>query len=220
MAKKYVIETTATGRKQWAALKRSHSHHHHLTGHHEYYRVTQEEWNAMVERERELQKSNKGLENENDTLKAALLTSQADIHRLNNHVVPRLQDQVASLFAENQSLRRSIDNVGDRNYKHHREVDRLNLKIEKLETENKLTRDENEDLRVRIKALSKQLDQGFNRRINELIQELDHWKEHFRHIKERYDYLKQQHEKLLDALEARTRKMEAYEDILKRRGII
>ncbi|KFA62323.1 hypothetical protein S40285_06365 [Stachybotrys chlorohalonatus IBT 40285] len=228
MSRKYYIETTHTGRKQWVLpLKRSHSHshhHHHHSHHHgtekEYYKVACGEWERLVEKEQELEKSNRALVLERDTLKVALANSQGDTHQYKTVVVPQLQEQLAILRSENHSLRRYIDDVGDRSSKYYQEVERLEGKVKKFECLTGELREENADLKARVKALSKQLEQSLTRRVADLKKELDEEKGHCNSLHTKWKELRDRYTDTLNVLDARTRKMEAYEDILIRRGII
>jgi predicted nucleic acid-binding Zn-ribbon protein len=96
-------------------------------------------------------------------------------------------------------------------------MERLNLIIAKLDAENKEFKEENADLKIRVKALSKQLDQSFNRRIADLTKELEYWKENARGVRSRYEDIRQRYEDTLDALERQMKRIERYEDILRRR---
>lgn len=230
MSPRFWVETKPTGEKQFV-LKRSHSHghrhhHHHDHGHeyfkvdhHGHHKVTRDEWKSLLERERVLEESNIGLATENHSLKSNLAAAQADANRL-SALVPQLQTQISALYADNESLRRSIDNAGEHSARHYREVERLEHKVDKLEKEKKDVKDENADLRVRLRALSRQLDEGFNRRVDDLVRDVDYWKAQCRSWKSKFDDLRHRHDVILTTLEARTEKMDAYEEILKRRRII
>lgn len=239
MSPKYVIETTSSGKQKFVKLKRSrshghsHDHHHHLFDHHhhhrhchdeeprrDYYKVSVEEWNILKERERILDEQNRALADENKSLRDNLSAAQAEVHRLEHCVIPDLQAQNNILYADNQSLRRSIDNAAEQAAKHHADMDKLQCKADKLEKENKEVKDENCDLRQRIRALSKQLDQSYNRRVADLAHELAHFKEEAQYWKARFENVKCRLCEALDTLDIRTERMRAYEEILKRRGIM
>lgn len=221
MSKRFWVETSPSGRQQFV-LKRSrshgHHHHHHHHGHDhvkvdkDHYTVTREEWNSLVERGRALEESNIALASDNRGLKT-------ELDRL-NCLVPQLQNQNAALYAENESLRRSVQNAGDHSARYSREVERLEIKVDKLEKEKRDIKDENSDLRVRVKSLSKQLDDSFNRRVTDLVREVDYWKDQYRMWRSKHDDLGRRHDVILLTLDTRTDKMKAYEDILKRHRII
>lgn len=179
-----------------------------------------EEWNILKERERVLDEQNRSLVGENKTLSASLSAAQAEIHRLENCVIAELQTQNNTLYADNQSLRRSIDNATEQAAKQCAEIEKLQCKVDKLEKENKETKDENCDLRSRIRSLSRQLDQSCNRRLSDLGRELEHWKNEARCWKLRFEGVDRRLCEALDMLEMRTERMKSYEEILKRRGII
>lgn len=240
MSRKYLIETTSSGKQKFVKLKRSrsygnsHSHdHHHLFDHHhhhrhchdhdpcrEYYKVSVEEWNVLKERERILDEQNRSLIDENKSLRASLAAAQAEVHRLEHCVIPELQSQNNTLYADNQSLRRSIDNAAEQAAKHNAEMERMQSKVDKLQKENKEGKEENCDLRSRIRSLMKQLDRSCNQPLSDLAREVAHWKEEARYWKSKFEDLERRHCEVLDVLEMRTERMEAYEEILKRRRII
>lgn len=229
MSHRYYVETSTTGSRQFVKLKRSrsyhHDHHHHRrrhSHHHdddkvviqpvapcesEYYRISKEEWTILKERDRILTDNNKILTNDNNDLRASLADAQAEAHRLGHVVVPDLQCQIATLVADNAGLRRSLDAATEHAEKHHREADRLQGKVDRLEKEAKDARDEIADLRCRLKALTKQLDGNCNRRLAEMAKELDYWRDQARSWKCRFE----------DKLEFRTQRVGTYDDILKRR---
>lgn len=222
MSRKFYVETNSSGKPHFVKLKRSrsHHHHHHHDDHHhhehrhhtrrhshweedycrpEYYKVSREEWNVLKERERLLDENNKALLEENKCLRGNMAAVQEEVTRLQHCVVPELQARNDSLFAENASLRKSIDTAAGHASKHHIELDRLQCKVDSVEKENC-------DLRTRIRNLTRQLDSSRDRRVQELYKEVRYWKDKFADIQE--------------VLDLRTRRMEAYEDILRRRGII
>ena len=236
MSRRFYIETSADGHHQFVKLKRSRSHHdpghhhhhhrrrhsHHPEDHHhhhhapydsDHYLIRKDEWDILKERDRILTDNNKILTTENQDLRAALADSQAEAHRLAHMVVPDLQCQVAALQSDNAGLRRSLDTAAEHAEKHHREVDRLQTRVEKLEREGRDLRDVNADLRSRIKALKDQLDGSCNRRIADLTREVHYWKDQTRHWKCRF-------EDLADRLEFRTQRVDPFDDILKRRTVV
>ncbi|KAI9171003.1 hypothetical protein HJFPF1_00482 [Paramyrothecium foliicola] len=221
MSKRYYLETTTSGRQQFV-LKRSrshgHHHHHHYRHHHDpSCKVSYEEWKNLLERERTLEESNRALCAENNALRGSLSSAEGENHRLTSVVVPQLQAQVAALEADNKSLRRSIENAGGWSAKHHREMDKLNDKISKLEAENREVKEENTDLKIRVKALSKQLDQSFNRRIADLIKEADYWHDYACKQKTKYEDISRRYEAMFDTMERQLRDIDRLKELLRRR---
>lgn len=226
MTKRWFVETTPEGRQQFVSVKRSRSYsgRHDRVHEIDYVKVSLDEWNSLVEKERRLEEINKSVVDENNRLKT---TSQADAKRLAVVVVPSLEKQIASLSIENEALRRSIDKTGDSSSKHHREEDRLRYKVAKFEADNLVLREENAALREKNRSLSRQIDQSFSRRVSELVAEADTWKYHYRHWRSRYDELLKRYNDIFDLMETRTKKMKgyeeksnAYEDILRRNEML
>ncbi|KAG9256410.1 uncharacterized protein F5Z01DRAFT_509387 [Emericellopsis atlantica] len=230
MSRRYYIETSSMGKQQFVKLKRSRSHHHHREHHHhrhyeldycpDYYKVSKEEWNTLKLRERSLEEQNCALADENKALRASLAASQAETQRLEQCVIPDLQAANAALLADNDSLRRSIDNAADHASKHAGEVAKLQCKVDKLERELKESKEETCDLRSRIRNLTRQLDGSCSRRVSELLKELSYWKHETRFWKDKWEDLNRRHHEMLDTLESRTERMESYEEILRRRRIV
>lgn len=234
------METSLGGKPKFVKLKRSQSHHersHHDHHHHhhrhrelehghkhykesEYYMVRIEDWKILKDRDRILSDnnqalgdSNKSLITENQDLRTSISAVQAEAHRLEHAVIPDLQCQIASLQADNQSLRRSVDNAADQASKHNKELDKLQCRIDKLEKENKEFRDDNHDLRTRVRALLRQLDQSCNRRMSDLVREVDYWKDEGKYWKSKYY-------EIIDDMDIRTERMKSYEEILRRNGFL
>ncbi|KAG6010891.1 hypothetical protein E4U21_002560 [Claviceps maximensis] len=182
MSRKFYIETSPTGKSQFVSIKRSRSqgnHHdhphqhchkkHHVSHHHhhpsqetyfeaqEYYRVRVEDWNRIKERERCLEEKNTRLVADVSALKASLATAQAEADKLNQVVVPQLQTQITVLTADNEALRKSLENAGNNEGKHCREEEKLNHTIEKLDKEKKELKDENGSLKDRLKQAMEKL---------------------------------------------------------------
>ncbi|KAM0251316.1 hypothetical protein ACHAQJ_008210 [Trichoderma viride] len=226
MAKRWFVETSPEGRQQFVAIKRSRSYggHHNRVREIDYVKVSLEEWNALVEKERRLEEINKTVVDECNRLKS---TSQAEAKRLAVVVVPSLEKQVAVLTIENEALRRSVDKTGDSSSKHHREEERLRYKVAKFEADNLALREENAGLREKNRSLSRQIDQSFSRRVSELVGDVEFWKHQYRHWRARYDELLKRYNDIYDLMETRTKKMKtyqekmvAYEDILRRNDMI
>ncbi|KAK5997887.1 hypothetical protein PT974_00253 [Cladobotryum mycophilum] len=223
MSKRYFVETAPGGRQQFVSVKRTRSYggHHHHVREIDYIKVSLDEWNGLVEKERKLQEVNKSVVDECNTLKSTLLATQADNKRLNTVVIPGLDKQIACLTADNEALRRSLDHVGDHSSKHHREEDKLRSKVVKLEKDNIELRNENLNLLERNKSLQKQTDGGsYGRRVAELIADVEYWKNLSRSWRSRYLGLRQRYDEIYDLLETRSKKLRAYEDILQRNNMI
>ncbi|KAK7419154.1 hypothetical protein QQX98_003493 [Neonectria punicea] len=217
MSRRCYVETDPEGRKQFVSIKRSKSYGHHTHRHScDYYTVSREEWKAIAERTHALEEANQAFGIQNDTLRANLSIAQAEAHRLSHAVVPQLQEQVASLSAENQALRFSLENSTGS----HREIAKLRHKVSKLEKENQHAKDENLDLRHRLRELSKQVDQGQHRRVAELTKEVEYWSNQRRFWKTKFEELQERFNGLFSILDAKTEKIEVYEDILRRHRIL
>lgn len=222
MSGRYWVETSPTGRQQFVALKRSQSHgHHHRHRHYDrdYYKVSIDEWTRLMERERDYAEENQKFAAENKSLKANLSAVQTENIRLSKTVIPQLQSQISCLYNENEDLRRA-NCGGDDSSRYHRQVERLQEKVAKLERDYKDVLDENNDFRHRLRELSKQLDGNANRRVEELKKNVSYWKNLYERMAKRYDDLLVKYDSLQSILEVRTRKMQAYEDILKRHRIL
>lgn len=217
MSRRYYMETFPDGRQQFVTLKRSKTFHHHRHSC-DYYKVSREEWNSLVDRNRALEKANHAFGAQNDSLRANLSAAQAEIQRI-SCLIPQLEGQIASLQAENHSLRCALESGGGGG-RIHRDTERLRMKVCKLEKENKEIKDENADLRHRVRELSKQLDQSFSRRVSELTKEVEYWKGMCNFWKHKYEELREQHVKILSIYDAKTEKLARFEDIIKRHRII
>ena len=223
MAKRWFVETTPEGRQQFVSIKRSRSYggHHNRVREIDYIKVSLDEWNALVDKERKLEELNKSVVDEVNRLKSTAATDQAEAKRLTVVVVPGLEKQIGVLTIENEALRRSIDKtIGDSSSKHLREEERLRFKITKLEADNLELREENAGLREKNRSLSRQLEQSFSRRVSELLGDVEFWKHQYKHWRSRYDELLKRYNDIFDLMETRTRKMKAYEDILRRNDMI
>ncbi|KZZ91525.1 hypothetical protein AAL_06761 [Moelleriella libera RCEF 2490] len=229
MSRRFYLETTPTGKKQFVSVKRSRSdghdgHHYH---HHnpcletqDYYKVKVDEWNRIKERERCLENANACLAMEINTLKAALVVSQGEAHQLQQVVIPKLQDQVKVLVTDNENLRKSLDKACQSEAGHGREEEKLKQTVEGLEREKKEIKEENSSLKGKVEHLKRQVEQGCGRRVSELIREIDQWRERSRYWKGRYEETKRLHDDVCFVLDIRQDKIRAYEEILKRRRII
>ncbi|TFA98708.1 hypothetical protein CCMA1212_009619 [Trichoderma ghanense] len=223
MAKRWFVETTPEGRQQFVSIKRSRSYggHHNRVREIDYIKVSLEEWNALVDKERKLEEINKSAVDEVNRLKSTAATAQAEAKRLTVAVVPGLEKQIGVLTIENEALRRSVEKtVGDSSSKHHREEERLRFKITKLEADNLELREENAGLREKNRSLSRTLEQSFSRRVSELLGDVEFWKHQYKHWRSRYEELLKRYNDIFDLMETRTRKMKAYEDILRRNDMI
>ncbi|QPG97835.1 hypothetical protein C2857_006923 [Epichloe festucae Fl1] len=235
MSRRFYVETSAAGKNQFVSIKRSrshgHRHHHHHHHHHlpkhdpcletrDYYKVRVDEWDRIKERERCLQDTNSRLVAEVNTLKASLASAQAEAHDLCHVVVPQLQKQISVLAADNEALRKSLDNACNNEGRHCREEDKLKQTIDGLEKEKKELSDENCGLKDKIEHLQRQVEQSCGRRSSELLGEIDYWRDQYRYWKGKYEDTKRVHDDISVTLDIRTEKMKAYEEILKRRRII
>jgi chromosome segregation ATPase len=217
MSTKYYVETLPSGKQQFVALKRSHSHHHHDRHHnhhrrHELANVTQDEWDNLVERERNLREANDQLGRENLILKTNFQNADAEVRRLNNWI-PHLQSQVNNLVAENQSLRRSIDSASDHSVEHHRQVEKLKSKNAKL-------KDENETLRERIRDLTRRGTEFASDKIAELTEAVNAWRHNFNALEDRYLRLRTQNEEQAALINSQHEKITVYTRILRRHGLL
>lgn len=222
MAKRWFVETTPEGRQQFVSIKRSRSYagHHNRVREIDYVKVSLDEWNALVDKERKLEDINKSVVDECSRYKSAASTSQAEAKHLAVVVVPGLEKQIGVLTIENEALRRSVEKTGDSSTKHHRDEERLRYKVTKLEADNLELREENATLREKNRSLSRQIDQSFSRRVSELVGDVEFWKYQGRQWRSRYEELLKRYNDIFDLLETRTRKMKAYEDILRRNDMI
>ncbi|GAO16522.1 uncharacterized protein UV8b_06154 [Ustilaginoidea virens] len=226
MSRRVYIEASATGRPQFVSAKRSrshgHRHRHHRHAHvkKDYYRVSVDEWNRTKERERCLEDTNRSLAAQVAALKSSLATSQAEAHRLCHVVVPQLQKQVNLLAADNDALRKSLENASHNEGKHCRDEEKLKHAAEKLEKEKKELKDENCSLKDKIKHLQRQVEQGCGRKASDLFREIEYWRDQYRYWKRKYEDSKAVQNVISDTLDVRTEKMKAYEEILRRRQIL
>ncbi|KAL7799797.1 hypothetical protein V8C37DRAFT_92530 [Trichoderma ceciliae] len=222
MAKRWFVETTPEGRQQFVSIKRSRSYggHHNRVHEVDYVKVSLDEWNALVDKERKLEEINKSVVDECNRLKSTASTSLAEAKRLAIVVIPGLEKQVGVLTIENEALRRGIEKTGDSSSRHHREEERLRYKITKLEVDNLELREDNAGLREKNRSLSRQIDQSFSRRVSELVGDVESWKHQYHHWRSRYNELLKRYNDVFDLLETRTKKMKAYEDILRRNDMI
>lgn len=243
MSKRFFVETKSDGRQQFVLQRsHSHGHHHHKHtlghighhiahhhghhhghhkghhhGHHKktdhgHVKIAREEWNSLLEREKHLEETNIVLAAENRTLKTDLEAVHAEAGHL-TALVPQLKNEIAALYADNDALRRTVEKSGEHAAKQFRDMEKLECKLKKLEKEKKAIKEDNDDLRGRVKALSRQLDDTASRRMDDLVRQVEYWKDQFNTWKRR-------HEATVITLNVRTEKMEQYGDILRRRGII
>ncbi|UPK98092.1 hypothetical protein LCI18_009027 [Fusarium solani-melongenae] len=217
-SRRFYVETSPEGRPQFVTVKRSRSYHHHRHSC-DYYKVSREEWKTLVKQNQQLEEANQDFAAQNETLRVRLHNAEAETHRLCHVVIPQLRDQVEHLTAENECLRRSIDNSCDSTSRSHRELDNLRAKVCRLEKENKTLKDENGDLRYRVCQLSKQIDQSLSRRVADLTKQIEYWTNQSGFWKKTYEELRERHIGLITVVESKTEKIEVYEDILKRRRV-
>ncbi|KAM5342971.1 hypothetical protein ACJ41O_013937 [Fusarium nematophilum] len=220
MSRRCYVETSPEGRPQFVTVKRSRSYHHHNHRHScDYYRVSRDEWKTLVKQNELLDEANQAFATQNETLRSRLHSAEAETHRLCHVVIPQLQDQIVGLSADNECLRRSIDNASDSSARSHRDMDKIRAKVCRLEGENKTLREENGDLRFRLRELSKQIDQNLSRRVTDLMKQVEYWTNQSCFWKKKYEELRERHIGLITVVESKTEKIEVYEDILKRRRV-
>ncbi|CEI65265.1 hypothetical protein FVEN_g6304 [Fusarium venenatum] len=226
MSRRCYVETSPDGRPQLVTLKRSRSYHHTHRHQCDYYKVSREEWKTLIRQNELLDEANQAYAVQNETLRSRLHASEAETHRLCHVVIPSLNDQVAKLSRENECLRRAAEKPCDPpvhilpiSTHHHSELERLREKVCKLEKENKALRDDNGDLRFRLRELSKQVDQSLSRRVADLTKQIEYWTNQSGFWKKKYDDLRERHLGLITIVESKTEKTEYYDDVLKRRRV-
>ncbi|KAM0242422.1 hypothetical protein ACHAPO_000841 [Fusarium lateritium] len=226
MSRRCYVETSPDGRPQLVTLKRSRSYHHTHRHQCDYYKVSREEWKTLIRQNELLDEANQAYAVQNETLRSRLHASEAETHRLCHVVIPSLNDQVAKLSRENECLRRAAEKPCDPpvhilpiSTHHHSELERLREKVCKLEKENKVLRDDNGDLRFRLRELSKQVDQSLSRRVADLTKQIEYWTNQSGFWKKKYDDLRERHLGLITIVESKTEKTEYYDDVLKRRRV-
>lgn len=226
MSRRCIVETSPDGRPQLVTIKRSRSYHHTHRHQCDYYKVSREEWRTLVRQNELLDEANQAYATQNETLRSRLHASEAETHRLCHVVIPSLNDQVAKLSREIECLRRAAEKPCDPPVHtlpipthHHHELERLRSKVCKLEKENKILRDDNGDLRFRLRELSKQIDQSLSRRVADLTKQIEYWTCQSGFWKKKYDELRERHLGLITIVESKTEKTEYYDDVLKRRRV-
>ncbi|EQL00637.1 hypothetical protein G6O67_002776 [Ophiocordyceps sinensis] len=236
MSRRWYFETAPSGKEQIISVKRSRRHHRHHHRHHDpdVYRVSRDEWNRLVERERCLAENNRSLTDEANALRTSLAAAQADAHHFSHVVVPQLQGQINALSADNEALRLSIDNAGNNTARQSCEEERLRQIIDKLENdqcclekarcglerENADLKTENASLRGRIRCPLKPIDAACGRLLPDLSRDAEYWKDQCRQWRSKFEDTRRRHDDTCGILEIRTQKMRAYEEILKRRRIL
>ncbi|RGP70350.1 zn2cys6 transcription regulator [Fusarium sporotrichioides] len=226
MSRRCYVETSPDGRPQLVTIKRSRSYHHTHRHQCDYYKVSREEWKTLIRQNELLDEANQAYAAQNETLRSRLHASEAETHRLCHVVIPSLNDQVAKLSRENECLRRAAEKPCDPpvhilpiSTHHHSELERLREKVCKLDKENKTLRDDNGDLRFRLRELSKQVDQSLSRRVADLTKQIEYWTNQSGFWKKKYDDLRERHLGLITIVESKTEKTEYYDDVLKRRRV-
>lgn len=225
MSRQYYVETLPDGRQQFVSLRRSrsngHSHHHgghHHGGHHGHHHhndlanVTKDEWNNLLERERNLKEANENLTRENQSLKTNLHSGDAELRRLQAWI-PHLERDIQVLRAENQSLRRSLENAGEHASGHHRDVDKLRKKVNRLEREN-------ETLAARVRELTRQCQESVSDRVNELKAIIAAWKRRHEEAENRIVRLRRENADQGAIIEEQSERLTVYERILRRHGLL
>ena len=218
MSRKIYVETLPSGEQQYVSIKRSRSHGHH---HHDHgtVKVSREDLDRLKERERTMAEANQVLFSETQSLKTNLASAQVEINRL-ARIVPQLESQNSAFYADNQALRRSLEHADDYPTRHRRDPERLQVKVGRLEKENIELKSENSDLSARVRSLSRLVDQNLSRRVSDLLRDLNDWKDKCLSWRARHEDLQLKYDRIQATLESRTERMEAYEDILRRRGFI
>ncbi|RCI11904.1 hypothetical protein L249_4211 [Ophiocordyceps polyrhachis-furcata BCC 54312] len=236
MSRRWCFETTPSGREQIISVKRYRHHHHH---HHQHRRPHQaddkakKEWDRLVDRERCLAEANKRLTDEVCALKTSLTNAQAEGQHLSQVVVVQLQNQMDGLAAENAALRQSVDCAAKRCPELEEMAKRLQRERDCLEKSRieadkayALLERENADLGQKIKCLSRRADAPppppppCDDRLRPLLRDAEYWKGKSQYWKDRYDDAARRLDDSCGILEIRTRKMRAYEEILRRRRFI
>lgn len=183
--------------------------------------MLREVWDRMVERETALDKTNKGLVCEVNNLKTGLSASQAEVHRLGKVLIPQLECQISSLTTENQALRCELQNATGGCGRHIAEIEALRIRIGYQDKEIKDLKCDKANLVRRVQDLLREINDGkghgcggsCNRRVEELIRDVAHWKDKFLDMQDRRNILS-------DLADAQERKIRAYEDILRRNGFL
>ncbi|KAF4444433.1 hypothetical protein FACUT_644 [Fusarium acutatum] len=220
MSRRCYVETSPDGRPQLVTIKRSRSYHHSHRHPCDYYKVSREEWRTLIRQNELLDEANQAYASQNETLRSRLHSSEAETHRLCHVVIPSLNDQIAKLSCENECLRRAAEKPCDPPvHTYHFELEKLRAKICRLEKENKTLRDDNGDLRFRVRELSKQIDQSISRRVADLTKQIEYWTNQSGFWKKKYDELRERHLGLITIVESKTEKTEYYDDVLKRRRV-
>ncbi|RDA91127.1 hypothetical protein CP533_0443 [Ophiocordyceps camponoti-saundersi (nom. inval.)] len=239
MSRRWYFETTPSGREQIISVKHyRHHHRHHHRRHHEddddnnnnnnnnnghCRKVSREEWDRLVDRERCLAESNKRLTDEVCSLKTSLGTAQSEVQHLSQVVVVQLRSQIDALAAENASLRQSAECAAKRCSELDELVQRLQRERDCLE-KNRIEADkayaflerENADLRQKIKCLERRAEAPLppcDGRLRDLARDVEYWKDRYYDARRRLD-------DSCGILELRTKKMRVYEEILRRRRFI
>jgi chromosome segregation ATPase len=220
MSRRCYVETSPDGRPQLVTIKRSRSYHHTHRHPCDYYKVSREEWRTIIRQSELLDEANQAYAAQNETLRSRLHSSEAETHRLCHVVIPSLNDQIAKLSRDNECLRRDAEKPCDPPVHHHlHDLEKLRSKLCKLEKENKALRDDNGDLRFRLRELSKQVDQNLSRRVADLTKQIEYWTNQSGFWKKKYDDLRERHLGLITIVESKTEKTEYYDDVLKRRRV-
>lgn len=226
VSRRITIETSTSG-QQYVSIQRSRSgkhhhspHHHH---HHDYVKVARDVWDRMVERDQTMEKTNQGLICEIQSLKSNLCAAQTEVHRLSSVVIPQLECQIAKLVAENQGLRRDLENTTGSCGRHHAEIEALRIRIGHQDKELKDLRHEKAHLLRRVEGLLRQINShrcsggscggGCTKRVEDLQRDVAHWKDKFFDMQDRRNALS-------DLADVQERKMRTYEEILRRHGLL
>ncbi|PFH62299.1 hypothetical protein XA68_14159 [Ophiocordyceps unilateralis] len=239
MSRRVYYETTPSGREQIISVKRyRHHHHHHRRRDHDDdnnggRRVSRDEYERLVKRENCLAETNKTLADEVCVLKTSLNNAQAEAQHLSQVVVVQLQGQIDVLTTDNMALRQSAECAAANRSS---EEERLGKVVQNLEKDIDCVKKsraagdrayiclekENDELRQKIKCLSRKAEQqpGCDGRLREILRDAEYWKGRSQYWRDMYDETTRRLDDSCGMLEIRTKKMRAYEEILKRRHFI
>lgn len=219
MTRRYYIETLPNGQRQLVYCRsRSRSRGGHDRPHGRTLKVTREAWWRNRDGGRGLDDTAFRLRDEIPSLTADRATVGAENKGM-RQTIPRLEGQVSLLAAENEGLRQSLRSAGKESFRG-QEVARLQSRIKGLEGENGQLRDDNSDLRARIKGLSRLVDDNLSRRVEELRRDVQQCRDQCLSWRLSYDHLRRSYDRVAEMLEARRERLRAYEDILRRNGFI
>lgn len=209
-----------------------HHHRHWLDDEARYYRVSVDEWNMIKERERVLDEENRRLTVDGEALRAELTAAQGEVHRLSTCVVRDLEKKNETLSADNDALRQTVDKAADQAAKYQVDLDELRERAGRLDRENKVIGHTNDELRARIRELERDHDHHHHHhhddddhapgpgRLLHLLRDVRYWRDEAHRWRAKFEALDKKHANILELLDLRTRRMESYEEMLRRRGAL